>query len=149
MKGGQDPISELRETLRQEPVTWSPDADPGLPAARVRLPDLRVHLDIELRRAGVAVSRMLRTAGRPMALAAGAVDAATDRFIRRADRAATQTVRALRGIATSLSRSARSWVTAAARVRPRRSVRPAPIAPDPVAPAPDVLLMDAGERHLE
>ena len=149
MKAGPDLISELRETLRQDPVTWSPEPDPGFRAAHVRLPDLRRHLDIERRRAAGAISRALRSAGPRVALAAGAIAAATHRVVRGAERAGGLTVRALRVMATSLSRSARSSVTAAARVRPRRAVMAAAIAPDPVEPAPEVLVVDAGARHLE
>jgi hypothetical protein len=147
MDAGRDPISELRETLRQDPVTWVPDRDAH--PAHVRLPDLRPHLDIGWRRAGGAMSRMLRSAGPFLTAAARSIDAARHRVVRGADRAGADGVRLLSQIAVSLSRSARASVAAAARLRPRRRVKPAASEPDPVQPVPVNVAEDDGARRLE
>lgn len=149
MDAGRDPISELRETLRQDPVTWAPERPREGRAAHVRLPDLRPHLDTGWRRARGAISGMLRAAGPFVAAAGDAIDSARHRIVRAAHRAGAQIVATLRWTARSLSRAARWSVAAAARLRPRGAVKASPAEPDPVEPAPVHAAVDESARLLE
>jgi hypothetical protein len=91
---------------------------------------------------------MVRSIGAFVATSVGAITGAGHRAGRAARRAGAESVGTLRGTAAWLSRSARS-AAAAARVRPRRAVKPAPAEPDPVEPAPIAVAADDAERHFE
>ncbi|HTH70365.1 MAG TPA: tetratricopeptide repeat protein [Candidatus Saccharimonadales bacterium] len=154
MGGDQDPLSELRETLRKRPAAWQPERPrrrlPALaqldrlphPAAiaprsilaRFRPPDLRPRIGRSRRRAGDAISRASRATWSYVGMAVRAIGVAGGRVGRAAERAARWVVHRL--------------VMAAAGLRIRRSRR-LPIEPDPVQPDPIPPLADDGTRHLE
>jgi hypothetical protein len=150
-----DPITELRETLRMAPATWEPDRTPRrlptLPQMRrrpqsgsivprsilalVRPPDLRPHIETNRRRAGAAISRVLRSARSFVVAAVDAVGVASHRVVRATDRAARWIVHAL--------------ALTGSRVRPRRTLRPAATLPSPVEADTIPAAVDDGARHLE
>jgi hypothetical protein len=169
----QDPISELRQTLRARPTTWEPERAPRrlrpvsrvrqLPhprsvAARsvlthVRWPDLHPHLDIDWRRAGLAIGRLLSATWPVVVALAVAVGVVSRWAARAADRGFWVIVHALRAAGRHVWRFGTWSVATVARARPRRTVRPAarepsPVEPDAIEPDP-IPNADDGERHLE
>jgi hypothetical protein len=154
MDGDQDPISEVRETLRRRPTTWEPEraprrlfrvprmSRPGHPRSlgprsvptHVRLPKGHPHLDIDWRRGGVAARRMLRSAWPFLVSVAVAVGVASTWAARAADRAFRLIVHTLRAAGRRLWRLGTSQ---------RAVIEPSPAEPDPIAAIADV------ERHLE
>lgn len=155
MDAEQDPISELRETLRKRPATWEPERAPRrLPAfpllrwparsaslaprsilAGVRPSDLGRRIDQAWRRAGAAISQLLRSIWPVVVAIIDAIGAASHHVIRATDRAARWIGHAL--------------VVTVARERARRARRPAAIEPTPVEPDPIPPAADDGTRHLE
>lgn len=152
MNSDQDPISELRETLRERPVTWAREDAPrrwptfahlsrlphsGTSAARSSLARVRraarPHLGGDRRRVGAALSRGVHDGQSFLIAAAESLDVAMDRVARAAGRAAGWNLQVL--------------AAARARVRARRSVSEASIEPGPAKPTPRAA--DDGVRHLE
>jgi len=121
---------------------------------RVRVPDLRPHLDINWRRGGLAIGRLLRATWPFVVAIAVAIGVASRWVVRAAGRAFWVIVHMLGATERRLWRVGTWSVATAAPLRRSRTtqhavIEQAAIEPSLVEPDPLPATADAGERHLE